>query len=324
MTDVVKQEMPVKNLVPLLAIIDDCCATAKQGGLTAEKDRSYTQLMGQLILTNVCTWNDWALASLEADPDRAKGIAAGLYAGNYLLPMLLGTIESWINPEGQAPLTVGLLSAFHKEMQTVGHGLTAAINALDLDAEEKAAYGAIASIAMAGVMKWVKSPQGQLGQVVNGLSETNVAVKSAVITSRFKAAFSKNTTEFLTDLETRSGSGLVKAQRERLLKYATEVKIGKMEETAYRAHEKQYKALSDAMKREWEKNTGQKWPQYGKWNELKQKIVPTDVDLHHIIPQRYGGPHEWWNAHPVHPGNHTGKGGIHADPNSLLKQTLKE
>ncbi|WP_331256883.1 hypothetical protein [Candidatus Bealeia paramacronuclearis] len=76
----------------------------------------------------------------RVNPDRAKGIAAGLYAGNYLLPMLLGTIESWINPEGQAPLTVGLLSAFHKEMQTVGHGLTAAINALDLDAEEKAAW----------------------------------------------------------------------------------------------------------------------------------------------------------------------------------------
>ncbi|WP_331256887.1 hypothetical protein [Candidatus Bealeia paramacronuclearis] len=49
------------------------------------------------------------------------------------------------------------------------------------------------------------------------MSETNVAVKSAVITGRFKAAFSKNTAEFLTDLETRSGSGLVKAQREQSL-----------------------------------------------------------------------------------------------------------
>ncbi|WVX67827.1 hypothetical protein Bealeia1_02046 (plasmid) [Candidatus Bealeia paramacronuclearis] len=126
----------------------------------------------------MCTWNDWALASLEADPDRAKGIAAGLYAGNYLLPMLLGTIESWINPEGQAPLTVGLLSAFHKEMQTVGHGLTAAINALNLDAEEKAAYGALVAVGMAGVMKGVKDPTN--GKALkDALSEANVLVKSA-------------------------------------------------------------------------------------------------------------------------------------------------
>lgn len=56
------------------------------------------------------------------------------------------------------------------------------------------------------------------------------------------------------------------------------------------------------MIKEWEENTGQKWPIDEKGNRYQ---------LHHIIEQQYGGPNEWWNSHPAKfPDEH--QGGIHA------------
>ena len=65
---------------------------------------------------------------------------------------------------------------------------------------------------------------------------------------------------------------------------------------------------------DWEKNTDQKWPKYEK-DVLRpdgsvRKRAGQPYDLHHIIEQNFGGPHEWWNAHPARfPDQH--QGGIH-------------
>lgn len=53
--------------------------------------------------------------------------------------------------------------------------------------------------------------------------------------------------------------------------------------------------------KEWEQKTGQTWPLDSNGRKYQ---------LHHIIEQQYGGPHEWWNAHPARfPDQH--QGGIH-------------
>lgn len=50
--------------------------------------------------------------------------------------------------------------------------------------------------------------------------------------------------------------------------------------------------------KEWEKNTGDKWPRYlvdcgnGGFKSYR-------FNAHYIIPKNYGGNDEWWNIHPV-------------------------
>ena len=54
---------------------------------------------------------------------------------------------------------------------------------------------------------------------------------------------------------------------------------------------------------EWEKNTGQKWPRYsepvcGKNGAILRKAGDL-YDAHHIIENKYGGDHAWWNITPA-------------------------
>ncbi|MDY3548971.1 hypothetical protein PG291_10185 [Riemerella anatipestifer] len=77
----------------------------------------------------------------------------------------------------------------------------------------------------------------------------------------------------------------------------------KLSPEEYALHTKEYTSTRRAkMIKEWEENTGQKWPIDEKGNRYQ---------LHHIIEQQYGGPNEWWNSHPAKfPDEH--QGGIHA------------
>lgn len=72
----------------------------------------------------------------------------------------------------------------------------------------------------------------------------------------------------------------------------------------------------------WEKNTGQKWPSDNVFDPKKGEFVNKDHQLHHIIPQDVGGPHEWWNAHPLRAGS-SHQGGVHGK-DSPLRQIIKE
>jgi hypothetical protein len=74
-------------------------------------------------------------------------------------------------------------------------------------------------------------------------------------------------------------------------------------------HSKKFdnKKFKDNLKAEWSKQTDKPWPD--------------NHHAHHIIPQELGGPHEWWNFHPMDMPNHIGKGGIHS---CILKEIVKE
>lgn len=95
---------------------------------------------------------------------------------------MLGATEAAFTGSKNAPLTTKFLADFSKEVKTAGHSLTTAINSLDLDADEKAAYTTLLGISMVGVMKGVKTPAN--GKVLKEtLSEANTIVKSAVFHS---------------------------------------------------------------------------------------------------------------------------------------------
>lgn len=67
--------------------------------------------------------------------------------------------------------------------------------------------------------------------------------------------------------------------------------------------------LKNSLINTWEKQTGQKWPTYQKWNETTKEFDTLNHQVHHIIPQQVGGPHEWWNIHPLLRKDH--QSGVH-------------
>ncbi|WP_261858744.1 RHS repeat-associated core domain-containing protein [Photobacterium sanguinicancri] len=73
-------------------------------------------------------------------------------------------------------------------------------------------------------------------------------------------------------------------------------------------------STKDQLIKEWEMNTGQKWPRYEEDKLSKRGRVYIRkgeyFDAHEIIPNQYNAPHSWWNIVPAErPNAH--QGGIH-------------
>ncbi len=81
---------------------------------------------------------------------------------------------------------------------------------------------------------------------------------------------------------------------------------------------KQQPAFKARLIREWAVKTDQKWPTYEKINPITGKKQLQDYQAHHIIPQQVGGPHEWWNIHPMRDAS-THQGGIHGSGSELSR-----
>jgi len=69
----------------------------------------------------------------------------------------------------------------------------------------------------------------------------------------------------------------------------------------YKSIQREYNAQRGNIIKEWTRRTEQDWP---------RDANGTAFQAHHIIPQRYGGPNEWWNIQPIAQNAH--QGGIHA------------
>jgi hypothetical protein len=134
--------------------------------------------------------------------------------------------------------------------------------------------------------------------------------------------------ECLKDVEGRSDVGVGPRQR-RLLKEALQERMfEKLDPAAYKVHEKNYRLQRDHLIAEWERETGQRWPRHSKF------MLNTEGDLHHLagsrhqahhlIPQQFGGPQQWWNLHPLSAENH--QGGVHGKsaPLTQLLKSLKK
>lgn len=100
----------------------------------------------------------------------------------------------------------------------------------------------------------------------------------------------------IRDIETNTGVPIPQNQRDQLANQIRDVDHRTpVPDDEYSALQREYRRNRNRIITEWERNTGQIWPE--------------GSQVHHIIPQRYGGPNEWWNVHPALPRQH--QGGIH-------------
>ncbi len=87
------------------------------------------------------------------------------------------------------------------------------------------------------------------------------------------------------------------------------------------AHRAKFDSAKSRLILEWEANTGRTWPTYGS-NAPKGRVPGGKWDAHELIPNKNGGPIEWWNITPArYPDQH--QGGIHAADsafNNLMQQ----
>ncbi|WP_328225053.1 pre-toxin TG domain-containing protein [Sutcliffiella cohnii] len=132
--------------------------------------------------------------------------------------------------------------------------------------------------------------------------------------------------KYIRDIEGRTGRELPKNQIEKLKEALRNKEYKKMTPIETAKHRAEFDKVKNKVIKEWEENTGQKWPVYNEnvISEKTGKIIRKQgdkYDAHHIIENTFGGEHEWWNIHPAKfPNEH--QAGIHgtgSPANTLFK-----
>jgi hypothetical protein len=92
----------------------------------------------------------------------------------------------------------------------------------------------------------------------------------------------------------------------------------KLDQGQYNAHRKEWDSKRDFLRKEWERETGQKWPKYKEfvYKDGKQEVKNRPYDAHHVVKVDHGGPNTWWNIHPATPKEH---GVIHGTGSAARK-----
>jgi 5-methylcytosine-specific restriction endonuclease McrA len=127
--------------------------------------------------------------------------------------------------------------------------------------------------------------------------------------------FTIDVRKYIRDLETRSKIKLHDDQLRALRDNLRSKKYEKLDTAAAKSHKDLYRQpkVKDKLIAEWQDKTGNTWPVYEENIISKNGIVQfekgTQVQAHHLIHQSHGGPHEWWNIHPLHIKQH--QGGVH-------------
>ncbi|WP_144556338.1 T7SS effector LXG polymorphic toxin [Bacillus pumilus] len=136
--------------------------------------------------------------------------------------------------------------------------------------------------------------------------------------------------KYVRDIEGRTGRELPKNQIDHLKAALRNKEYSKMSPIETAKHRAKFDSVKNKVIKEWERNTGQKWPVYneniisGKTGKVIRK-KGDKYDAHHIIENTFGGEHEWWNMHPAKfPNEH--QAGIHgagSPANTLFKGVKK-
>jgi hypothetical protein len=119
---------------------------------------------------------------------------------------------------------------------------------------------------------------------------------------------------YFKHIEDMTGRPVHPSQIERLKDALRAKNYERMTAAQVEAHRNAFESIKDRVIRDWERETGQVWPTYtedlpGKGGKILRK-AGDKYDAHHIIENKVGGDHEWWNMHPAKfPDEH--QGGIH-------------
>ncbi|WP_125833337.1 HNH endonuclease [Pseudomonas sp. v388] len=146
------------------------------------------------------------------------------------------------------------------------------------------------------------SVSGETGVVGTGKAAANDASFTPTSTSGW-TSISSDARAVVRDVENHSGVPMPSTQRTQLAEELRQVDHTYVASRSdYQALQREYNSQRNNLKREWELNTGLTWP---------KTESGVDFQAHHVIPQQYGGPNQWWNLHPVPVGS-AHQGGVHA------------
>ncbi len=120
-------------------------------------------------------------------------------------------------------------------------------------------------------------------------------------------------------MENITGSKLTIKQRHLLKEALQNNQYSLLPKEYTQLHRNAFDKIKPKLRKEWELNTGQKWPVYE--IHTNPRRIEKPYDGHHIIPVKYGGNNEWWNLHPAHGLYEHGR--IH-QTNSILWQILTQ
>ncbi|UHH07494.1 ribonuclease YxiD [Bacillus subtilis] len=165
----------------------------------------------------------------------------------------------------------------------------------------------------------VKNVAKDKGKIANDVSGSANKINSDLIK------------KYARDIEQRTGRELPKNQIDKLKEALRNKEYKKMSPIETAKHRTKFDKVKNKVIKEWEENTGQKWPVYKEnvVSEKTGKIIRKKgdkYDAHHIIENTFGGEHEWWNMHPAKfPNEH--QAGIHgtgSPANELFKGGKKK
>ncbi|WP_180364859.1 RHS repeat-associated core domain-containing protein [Selenomonas sp. WCT3] len=120
--------------------------------------------------------------------------------------------------------------------------------------------------------------------------------------------------KIVRDIEAKTGRKLTREQIHLLAEDLRKNRYQKLAVGEYNKHRVAFGKMRSKLRTEWEQHTGQEWPKYTEdvysKNGIKIRSAGDYYDAHEIIPNRFGGPFEWYNIHPAkYPNEH--QGGIH-------------
>ncbi|MCY7614070.1 T7SS effector LXG polymorphic toxin [Bacillus altitudinis] len=170
---------------------------------------------------------------------------------------------------------------------------------------------------------------GKIGKYVFKIDQGKSAVKR-ITTSTGSKIDSDTIKKYVRDIEGRTGRELPKNQIDNLKAALRNKEYSKMSPIETAKHRAKFDSVKNKVIKEWERNTGQKWPVYneniisGKTGKVIRK-KGDKYDAHHIIENTFGGEHEWWNMHPAKfPNEHqAGIQGAGSPANTLFKGVKK-
>lgn len=111
--------------------------------------------------------------------------------------------------------------------------------------------------------------------------------------------------DYLTELESVSKREIPASSKKILRKHLREHDLTEIDGESLEISHANFNRRRPSIIETWEENTAQKWLSYKE--PVNCVIDETTIckhtgwkyDAHHIIPQSYGGPNEWWNVFPL-------------------------
>ena len=127
-------------------------------------------------------------------------------------------------------------------------------------------------------------------------------------------------------MESLTGQKIPDKQISELKNALKEVEFKKITPDVLEKNRKSWKNNKDKLIKEWEQNTGQKWPKHQIGEKVRGRIITTEqyYEGHHLIQLDHGGPNFWWNIHPMRDTDHIE---VHTTGGSgyiIFKQNIKK